>query len=282
MSKLFKLREWLTVPEAAKHLSGICNEEVDKADILRLALDGRLKLSIRLVNPITARLWVPTPLEASDVNAAVSRCQTFIGDKNGSFQLAPAAWNLERGVWGLPMIGWEVQLIENRYQELTGGPHVDLDDDNPYGVLVNTTNGFLYQLQDKDGPKDYPSKALSLPKDGALVVETEALIDFANLINGAVNAPPTQKEKTTYLNIIGGLLDLMLGETPSGKKQSVFNNNTAIIDGLLARHNGRRGISKRTLEEKFAEAKRSLNAAVNTATAVNGGINESRIKRVRS
>jgi hypothetical protein len=74
----------------------------------------------------------------------------------------------------------------------------------------------------------------------------------------------------------------MLGETPSGKKQSVFNNNTAIIDGLLARHNGRRGISKRTLEEKFAEAKRSLNAAVNTATAVNGGINESRIKRVRS
>jgi hypothetical protein len=34
-SKLLKLKEWVTVPEAAKHLSGILNEEVTKADILK-------------------------------------------------------------------------------------------------------------------------------------------------------------------------------------------------------------------------------------------------------
>src|SRR5699024_8739772 len=109
---------------------------------------------------------------------------------------------------------------------------------------------------DMDGSEYYPSR--SLPKDGVLVVEAEALVNFASFISGAINVPPTQREKTTYLNIIGGLLDLMLGKTPSGKKQSLFNNNAAIIDGLLARHNGRHGISKRTLEEKFATAKRSL------------------------
>ena len=50
MSKLFKLKEWLTIPEAAKHLSAIFSEDVIEADVLRLALDGHLKLSINFVN----------------------------------------------------------------------------------------------------------------------------------------------------------------------------------------------------------------------------------------
>jgi hypothetical protein len=49
-SKLFKLKEWLTLPDAAKHLTGVCGEEVTEADILRLALDGHLKLSVNFIN----------------------------------------------------------------------------------------------------------------------------------------------------------------------------------------------------------------------------------------
>ena len=44
------LKEWLTVPDAAKRLSVIFGEEVTEADVLRLALDGHLKLSIYFVN----------------------------------------------------------------------------------------------------------------------------------------------------------------------------------------------------------------------------------------
>lgn len=50
MSKLFKLKEWLTVPDAARHLSVIYEEEVTEADVLQLALSGNLKLSINFVN----------------------------------------------------------------------------------------------------------------------------------------------------------------------------------------------------------------------------------------
>jgi hypothetical protein len=46
LSKLPKLKKWLTVPETAKHLSVILNDEIVEADVLRLALDGYLKLSI--------------------------------------------------------------------------------------------------------------------------------------------------------------------------------------------------------------------------------------------
>ena len=49
-SKLLNLREWLTVPDAARHLSNVFEEEVSEADILRLALDEHLKLSVYFVN----------------------------------------------------------------------------------------------------------------------------------------------------------------------------------------------------------------------------------------
>jgi hypothetical protein len=56
MSKIYKLREWLTVPEAAKQLSISFGEEVTEADILRLALEKHLRLSVYFVNKATARV----------------------------------------------------------------------------------------------------------------------------------------------------------------------------------------------------------------------------------
>jgi len=73
--------------------------------------------------------------------------------------------------------------------------------------------------------------------------------------------PASVRSEGTYLNIIGGLLGLMLGRSPSGKAQSVFESQAMIISALLAHHDGKPGISSRTLEEKFAEAKRSLNGS---------------------
>lgn len=69
---------------------------------------------------------------------------------------------------------------------------------------------------------------------------------------------PGERAETTYLNIIGGLLHLLLGKTPADKPQSVFASQAAIISALLAHHDGKPGISARTLEEKFAASKRSL------------------------
>lgn len=66
------------------------------------------------------------------------------------------------------------------------------------------------------------------------------------------------RAEKTYLNIIGGLLDVILGTSPSGKKLSVYNNQTNVIDALLARHEGKAGISERTLQEKFSDANKSL------------------------
>lgn len=56
MSKLLLLKEWITLTEAANHLTSIFNEEVSVADIYRFALSGNLVLSAHLVNHGQANL----------------------------------------------------------------------------------------------------------------------------------------------------------------------------------------------------------------------------------
>lgn len=86
-----------------------------------------------------------------------------------------------------------------------------------------------------------------------------AMVDNLTAKQQSASAPGERSE-TTYLNIIGGLLGLMLGKSPAGTAQSTFANQSAIISTLLAHYDGKPGISARTLEEKFASSKRSLTA----------------------
>jgi hypothetical protein len=55
VSKLKKLRESITLAEAAKHLSILFGEEATEADVLGLALDKKLKLSVDFPNGVEAR-----------------------------------------------------------------------------------------------------------------------------------------------------------------------------------------------------------------------------------
>ncbi len=69
-----------------------------------------------------------------------------------------------------------------------------------------------------------------------------------------------QRAEATYLNIIGGLLNLMLATTTGRQKGSIYESQAAIISALLAHHEGKQGISKATLENKFAQANKNLKA----------------------
>ncbi len=66
MGKLFNLKEWLTVADAARHLSIVFGEDVTEADVLRLALDGRLRLSVYFVNHTKARCGKVIPWEETE------------------------------------------------------------------------------------------------------------------------------------------------------------------------------------------------------------------------
>lgn len=71
MSIKYKLREWLTVQEAAKHLSISFGEDITEADILRLAIEGALSLSIHLLEPVKAQRGGVVRYTEAEIDAAI-------------------------------------------------------------------------------------------------------------------------------------------------------------------------------------------------------------------
>ena len=57
---------------------------------------------------------------------------------------------------------------------------------------------------------------------------------------------------------MGGLLTLLLGKSPSGTPYSSFLTQEAIISAMVAHHGNAMGITERTLQAKFALARRNL------------------------
>lgn len=68
----------------------------------------------------------------------------------------------------------------------------------------------------------------------------------------------SERSETGYQHVIGALLETLLGSSPAGKPNSVFDSQAAIVDSITAHYEGIPGLSKRSLDEKFAAARRSL------------------------
>lgn len=73
--------------------------------------------------------------------------------------------------------------------------------------------------------------------------------------------PLGPRAESTYLNIVGGLLDLLVGKSPGGNPYSSFRSVEAVVNAMLAHHSGRPGMSERTLRAKFTAARHHLSAS---------------------
>lgn len=81
-----------------------------------------------------------------------------------------------------------------------------------------------------------------------LIRENERLRAQVQSKRGGEDRPVADRERATLLNVIGALLHHV------GEKEA------SIIDSILSRHPDKQGLTKRTLEAKFAAAKRSLSS----------------------
>ncbi|WNC69084.1 hypothetical protein RI845_02760 [Thalassotalea nanhaiensis] len=140
MSKLFKLKEWLTLKEAANHISTVLGESVTLADIYRLALDKHITLSADFVNGAQARTG--KFVKTDDIEFRKVENHLFTGEKLEDPYLSPLNnetyvfeddWvSLDsktvsiKGLWDLTMIGSEALDIEHYYQQETSGLKVTL------------------------------------------------------------------------------------------------------------------------------------------------------------
>lgn len=68
----------------------------------------------------------------------------------------------------------------------------------------------------------------------------------------------SDQSKESFLKVIGALVDTMLSSTETGRRHSIFDSQASIVDSITAHYQGVIGLSKRSLDEKFAAARRSL------------------------
>ncbi|WP_280313775.1 hypothetical protein, partial [Pseudomonas sp. BN605] len=74
--------------------------------------------------------------------------------------------------------------------------------------------------------------------------------------------PASEASTKVHHTIIGALLAIMLEKSKSGQPRSIYKTQTAVVDAITTLFPGIAGLSKRTLDRKFAQARRLLAQAV--------------------
>lgn len=207
MSKLLKLKEWLTVEYAAKRLSISAGEDITEADILRLALDGHLTLSVFFVNHARGRSARIEPIGIQHFSNAPSIFE-YGPPRYGVIEGEPLPNQKEvliyegdeqkperlEGVWDLLMLGAERLDVEHAYQNLTNGPAVELI---CFGgpLVASADRSQIFQLLDSykhptSLPEPMPpSVKPKIPK------EMRGYMDQMNAMVGPVTVNPPKEEE---------------------------------------------------------------------------------------
>lgn len=276
MRKLLKLKGWLTLSETAKHLTSTFGEEVSESDILQLALQYKLTLSVmfpegvrgvtclRLKEEEITYEEVPS-LDGKGTVLLARPTIAFYGPMGEAFAAeGKVSWLNTEAPFELTMMGGEQCTVEARYWTLATGKNHE-PGLGVWGTFVRQGTQYfkLMDRLDSHRPPSYEQEDFyglsNLPDDAILVVETKNLLKFEQSIDGNQTDPELNerplhtRERNSYLNIIGALLELIQSPRPGRER-----GQSAVIGELLENYSDKEGISKSNLEKRFAEANRSL------------------------
>ena len=244
-------KQWLTVAEAADYLTGLSYDDVAEEDILQLALERRLTLSVRFLNRVTG-LKLPPGYTAvrTDYGALDSPPEP------NELPEAPFV-ALPEGMYDLPLTGAELVDVEHQYQQLTGGPELRRGStyaaDGPFVRSLLTGEEFRLQRGPREEILMYDDGRY-LPHGAVFVVRPQELERFAQLPQPPSPPEPTKdlgtRERNTLLKIIGALCKLAdLDTDRPSKTASVIEKATEVA--------GER-VSARRIEDHIKQAREAL------------------------
>lgn len=177
VSNLLRLNKWLTLSEAAKHLTSVIKVDIAESDVLKFALNGDLTLSVNFVNPAYGSNCVKYKEEKEEAKrdfdsffgenerlpvwddgfniideSHISYQQDLHLHEDGQiWQSGGYLWQTKTqvtklvGVWDLPMVGGERIEVEREYQKLTGCQElIAVSEDS---IFVKRPEGALFEIQ---------------------------------------------------------------------------------------------------------------------------------------
>ena len=261
VSKLFKLKKWVTIPDAARHLSQIVNEPVSEADVLQMALDGHIKLSVDFPNCAKARIGRVIPykevphrqLPSLDGKSTLTYADGYIlhdlkdgeqiNDETPFIHFDKEIVSID-GIWDLAMLGNERFDIANDLQNMIGGPEVTMI--NIDGTFLNRPDGSWAALQNKFEDKTvtdlngqmktvrgsyYPAGGLGT--DCTRVIRTSEILELqSSLASFDFDKPLGNRERDTLLTIIAVLCKEAKLEYAKAAKTAGLIQSTAAGMGL--------------------------------------------------
>lgn len=257
MSKLLKLKQWLTTGEAAKYLSGALSEPVTEADIFRLALDGQLTLSVYFIAsvyckfgrsiPIANARKVPgIPINGMKPYEVTLGVRTPDGKQVLDFE--DQIRTLDESVLDLPMIGGERINCERKYQELTNGPSVELTNiDGTFLRMPNTDYYFQIHESYMPKPQDGDTRNVweryeelvwfpvgTLSDAVVFVVRIESLTKLLSTLSvgNSLDTEMSTRERRTLLTIIGVLCKEAKLDYKTHSKTAGYIESTAAKMGV--------------------------------------------------
>ena len=268
MKKLLTLKKWLTLDDTAKHLSLIFDEDISRADVLRLGLDGHLTISVDFVNYAKGFMGKVIPISEAKYAPSIFSDTEQLGDVPVQIMTSAQISETEvvefdyeiitlRGVWDLAMIGCERLDVEHEFQQLTGGPEVTLQNLNGTFVYPIDNRSNIVGVQDRFKQADFdqlndikktlaselkgsmasldyskPPKyfpAGCIPNDAVLVVRTESIKEFERDFSEGEDKPLSLKTTNTHLKIIQALSEGLI-DGLTGKKNKDADAVLAVLD----------------------------------------------------
>jgi hypothetical protein len=243
MGKLFNLKTWLTVEDAAKYLSVTLGEGVAPADVLQLVLEDKLKICVHLPSPILARKYIALQRdEALDLLRAGELPSTAIQVSEDLCVIGTDEAGYVEGTRELSRYGTTYRDIVAAYQRLITGRESTLGNLlSPGLVFVGNLRDGLYRLAGE-----------RLPDDAMFVIPVSALREFEDSLaaggEGGAEKPLGPRERETLLKVIGGLV-------AARYKTSIHADRIAgiskIVDDLAS---AGVDVSEKTLSEKLKSA----------------------------
>lgn len=181
VKNLLKIKKWLTLSEAAKHLTSVIKVDVAESDVLKFALNGDLKLSVKFVNTAygsNCLNYRENPEEAMfhcdsvfrenqrlpvwgdgfciiDANYIACPQNLHLQDYGRIWRSGDYFWQTKthvrrlEGIWDLPMIGGERIEVEREYLKLMGDS--DLTAVSNSSVFVKSPVGAFFEIQASNG-----------------------------------------------------------------------------------------------------------------------------------
>jgi hypothetical protein len=270
VSKLFALKEWLSLADAASRLSTSFGEPVTEADLIQLALEGRLRLSLQILHTVYARrmykkleseiefqeIEYTLPIQYDPEQTVRTRrepvdgevmCLPGLCDDRELFQLgmSPIGFTRtypDRHVVDLPLTIFSRSYLLQCFDYFRG----DTEGEGECGtdkLVIQEKNGDLWHIESYN---DF------LPGDVAIVVRTQTL---RALEQSFEPEPKIDQEKALSSRERDTLLKLIAAMAKEGYKHDPTNKTKSAVSDILAdAQRAGLSVSDQTIRDKLKEA----------------------------